>query len=203
MSSSTWRQQGGEPEKPTAHCAVINDGSGWRAATILTNTVAQIDDGADTGGVKPPNAAISDDMSTMDRYIDARLTGIESKLDARMEAMQRFSEQADARMERQAKEAEARNRALIAEMKEDAKEAAQETRQASRRTVLNVWMAALTTILGAGAILLASVTAFQSSVSAVQGTVAEQGAWLRDSVNRIEQRIEAPPPPQPPAQPES
>lgn len=39
-------------------------------------------------------------MSTQDRYVDARLAGIESKLDARMEAMQRFQEQADSRFER-------------------------------------------------------------------------------------------------------
>ncbi|MGP5325954.1 hypothetical protein [Vreelandella sedimenti] len=39
-------------------------------------------------------------MSTQDRYVDARLAGIESKLDARVESMQRFQEQADARFER-------------------------------------------------------------------------------------------------------
>lgn len=39
-------------------------------------------------------------MSTQDRYVDARLAGIESKLDARMESMQRFQEQSDARFER-------------------------------------------------------------------------------------------------------
>lgn len=44
------------------------------------------------------------DMSQQDRYIDARLTGIESKLDARMEALQRFQEQAENRF----KEAESR-----------------------------------------------------------------------------------------------
>ena len=39
-------------------------------------------------------------MSSQDKYIDARLAGIESKLDARLDAMQRFQEQADSRFER-------------------------------------------------------------------------------------------------------
>ena len=41
-----------------------------------------------------------EEMSTQDRYIDARLAGIESKLDARMDAMQRFQEQAEQRFQR-------------------------------------------------------------------------------------------------------
>jgi len=39
-------------------------------------------------------------MSTQDKYIDARLAGIESSLDARMSAMQRFQEQAEQRFQR-------------------------------------------------------------------------------------------------------
>lgn len=55
------------------------------------------------------------EMSQQDRYIDARLVGIESKLDARMEAMQRFSEQSEVRnremierIERQTEQSEKR-----------------------------------------------------------------------------------------------
>ncbi|WP_146804514.1 hypothetical protein [Bisbaumannia pacifica] len=42
----------------------------------------------------------ADALSQQDRYLDARLEGIESKLDARMEAMQRFQEQAEARFQK-------------------------------------------------------------------------------------------------------
>lgn len=180
MVSTTWRQTRISPGQTSAQQAILLSETGPKAAIIFTNDIAQMGDDADTSGVKRPHKAASDNMSTTDRYIDARLAGIESKLDARMEAMQKFTEQA-----------EKRNQGLIDELKQDARQASKETQQAAKRTVLNTWMASLTTILGVGAILLASVTAFQSSVSAVQGTVAEQGAWLRDSVSRIEQRTEA------------
>lgn len=61
-------------------------------------------------------------MTSQDRYIDARLTGIESKLDARMEAMQRFSEQS-----------EARNRELIERIEHQAEQSEKRFKEAESR----------------------------------------------------------------------
>lgn len=122
-------------------------------------------------------STMSEAMSTQDRYIDARLAGIESKLDARMEAMQRFQEQAEARMDRQTRESETRLADLYAKT-----EARMDVLHADNKGLrVHLWAAVLTAVLG-----------FAGVAALMQSTVVEQGAWLRDSVNRIEQRIETP-----------
>lgn len=119
-------------------------------------------------------------MSIQDRYIDARLAGIEDKLDARMEAMQRFQEQADARMREDHAKAEARFERAEERIDARVSELAEEMRTTRRH---------------ASAMSLATIAAVVATL-AIAGTFitsqfSEQGAWLRDSVNRIEQRIES------------
>lgn len=204
MEGSAWRRQGGEAlGKPTLQHGMLYDGEGWKVASILTNTIAQIDDQPDTDGENGPNAAVSDDMSNTDRYIDARLAGIESKLDARADAMQRFTEQAEARMERFSEQAEARNakseerfERITRQLHEDFIGARQEMVAESKATRRHVSIMSATTI---GAVLAGFAIIATLSV----GWMSDQSAWLRDSVNRIEQRIDAPPTqaaPAPPAQ---
>lgn len=110
-------------------------------------------------------------MSTQDRYIDARLEGIEAKLDARMEALQRFQEQADARAEKSV------------ERVEKAVERAEASNRSTRWTVIGTGLAVIGLV---ATILYGNLTAFQQ-------TVSDQGAWLRQSVERIESKVESRP----------
>lgn len=113
------------------------------------------------------------DMASQDRFIDARLEGIEAKLDARMDALQRFQEQADARAER------------AVERVEKAVERAEASNRSTRWTVIGTGVAVIGLV---ATILYGNLTAFQQ-------TVSDQGAWLRQSVERIESKVEARPAP--------
>ncbi|MBY6030011.1 hemolysin XhlA family protein [Halomonas sp. DP8Y7-1] len=113
------------------------------------------------------------DMSTQDRYIDARLEGIEKKLDARMEALQRFQEQADVRAEK------------AVERVEKAVERAEASNRSTRWTVIGTGLAVIGLV---ATILYGNLTAFQQ-------TVSDQGAWLRQSVERIESKVDNRPSP--------
>lgn len=127
-------------------------------------------------------AATSDDngeddeespVSNQDRYIDARLAGIEKDLDNRLADMQRQADQADKRLDK-----------ALAEMRADGK--------MTRTTVITTSVGVVGLV---AAILFGTLTAFQQTVSeqgeAMRQSVSEQSAWLRQSVDRIEQRVEA------------
>ncbi|QFT84938.1 hypothetical protein FIU88_08115 [Halomonas sp. THAF12] len=118
-------------------------------------------------------------MNATDRHIE----GIEKKLDARMEAMQRFNEQADernrdliARMERQAEQAEGRMSQDFQKL-DDRVDALHADNKSLRK---HVWGAVLTTVLGFAGI----VALMQTSMD---NTISEQGAWIRQNVDRADQ----------------
>jgi hypothetical protein len=121
-----------------------------------------------------PSIDLDTQMSQQDRYIDARLAGIESTLDARMEAMQRFQEQAESRFERATQQ-------LHTDFKEARTELAKES-EATRRHSTHVAIGTVAGVLAAVGLGMAVAVSW----------IGDQSAWLRDSVNRIEQRIEAP-----------
>ena len=106
MSTSPWSQ--GRNQKAgqwQAHPAMIYDKPGGSPALVLRSNETQAfefdaEQGDTNGNATPKEHTDSDPMTTQDRYIDARLAGIESKLDARMDAMQRFQEQAEQRFQR-------------------------------------------------------------------------------------------------------
>lgn len=130
----------------------------------------------------PNNPTSGVDMSTQDRYIDARLSGIESTLDARMAAMQRFQEQADARLEKveaRFEKAEERFEASISRV--------ESSNRSTRWTVIGTGIAVIGLV---ATVMYGTLTAFQQTVSeqgeAMRQSVSEQGAWLRQSVERIE-----------------
>jgi hypothetical protein len=160
----------------------------------ITRVVAQFEDDHplrkayavaedDEPSTTQPHTPREFDMSTQDRYMDARLAGIESKLDARMDALERFQEQAEARRERHTTEAEARSGRAEARL-EKAIESFKADNKTTRWTVIGTGIAVVSLI---AAIMIGLLTAFQQ-------TVGEQGAWLRQSVERIEAKIEAPAP---------
>lgn len=122
------------------------------------------------------------EMTDYYRYIDTRLADIEAKLDIRMAAMQRFQEQSEARLERQVKEAEHRMGKAVSDVKTD-----------SKTTRVTVVTTAIGSVIAMGGLVAAIVFSFQA-------TVSEQGAWLRQSVDRIEQRIDSIPRPIPSAE---
>lgn len=131
----------------------------------------------------PTASSESQAMSTHDRYIDARLEGIEKTLDARIEAMQRFSEQADernrdliSRMEGQATQVEERMRVDFQKLDKRV-DALHDDHKGLRK---HIWGAVLTTVIGVAAI----VALMQSSMEAV---ISEQGAWIRQNVDRADQ----------------
>ncbi|WP_445012194.1 hypothetical protein [Vreelandella stevensii] len=149
------------------------------------------------------NKAQEPNMSQQDRYIDARLAGIESKLDARMEALQRFQEQAEARAERNARDAETRMTQAVKDAEDRMTQLYLKTDERmdalhadNKGLRVHLWAAVLTAVLG-----------FAGVAALMQSTVSEQGAWLRQSIERIEQRVDSTPatsvtPESPPAQTE-
>lgn len=159
--------------------------------------------GSARGRPTPPPP--DDAMSEQDRYIDARLEAIEGKLDARMEAMQRFQEQAEARMEQSRKETEARNRELFERIEKQSERAEARFHQAEERfssevSALNHTMSsrfdearrhsthvAIATVAGV-------IAAVGLSMAVSVAWISDQSAWLRDSVDRIEQRSVPPVP---------
>ncbi|WP_372614736.1 hypothetical protein [Halomonas sp.] len=118
-------------------------------------------------------------MSTQDRYIDARLAGIEKDLDNRLADMQRQSDQADKRLDKG-----------LADMRADGK--------MTRTTVITTSVAVVGLV---AAILFGTLTAFQQTVSeqgeAMRQSVSEQSSWLRQSVDRIERLMGTIPAPAP------
>lgn len=150
----------------------------YRAAGLHDNAPRRFGEKA-AGPIEHPESK-AEEMSSQDRYIDARLAGIESKLDARMEAMQRFQETAEARMER------------AEDRMERAVERVESGSRATRWTVVGTGIA----IIGLVAtILYGTLTAFQQTIDeqgeAMRQAVSEQSAWLRQGVERIESKVDA------------
>lgn len=143
-------------------------------------------DSLNKAAASKPTDRMDSAMSSQDRYIDARLEGIESKLDARMEAMQRFQEQAEARLERARQESDARFEKAEERFDSRVGEVLQEMRETRRHVSV---MSATTIGVTVGSVIAALAVA----VTLMASQINEQGAWLRDSVNRIEQRVEARP----------
>lgn len=115
-------------------------------------------------------------MNQNDRYLDARLEGIEKKIDARLDAMQRIQDQADARTARLEQDL----LRSVGDIKADNKNL--------RMVVITSTLTVVLTVLGL----------FIGFVQISQSTIAEQNAWLRQSVDRIESSVAAPaPPPEP------
>lgn len=129
-------------------------------------------------GEKADDKSNGAEMTDYYRYIDTRLADIEAKLDIRMAAIQRYQEQADARVERQIKEAESRMEKAVSDVKTD-----------SKTTRVTVVTTAIGSVIAMGGLVAAIVFSFQA-------TISEQGAWLRQSVERIEQRAQPAPTPQ-------
>lgn len=132
-------------------------------------------------------------LADSDRYIDARLDSIEEKLQTNLERT-RERQDADAawtkdmiaRMERQAEQAETRfekagERFELAEQRFDAKVG--EVLQEMRETRRHASVMSLTTV---GAV----IGALAIAATFIVGQMSDQGAWLRDSVNRIEAKVE-------------
>lgn len=139
-----------------------------------------------------------DAMSTQDRYIDARLNSIEDKLQTNLERT-RERQDADAawtkdiitRMERQSEQAEARfekagERFEEAERRFDARVG--EVLQEMRETRRHVSVMSATTI---GVTVGSVIAALAIAATFMAGQMSDQGAWLRDSVNRIEAKVES------------
>lgn len=150
------------------------------------------------GGVSRYNQAEAhhgaDALSQQNRYLDARLEGIEGRLDARMEAMQRYQEQADSRMEQSRKESEARfsawNQAAEARFEKAEQridDRVGEVLQEMRETRRHVSVMSATTI---GVTVGSVIAALAVAVTLMASQINEQGAWLRQSVERIEASIE-------------
>lgn len=111
-------------------------------------------------------------MNSQDRYIDARLAGIESKLDARMEALQRFQEQAESRFQRVSERHEtdiALARQQIHQEFKDARSEMAADAKANRKHSTQVAIGTVAGVLAAIA-LVAAVTI---------GWITEQGSYAK------------------------
>ncbi|MBY5984423.1 hypothetical protein KUW18_10010 [Halomonas sp. DP5Y7-2] len=173
--------------KPTGYHPSPDDARQSVQAGFSPQTIGFMGELGGTGEVnnseERDEASGSDGMDRQDRYIDARLEGIEAKLDARMEAMQRFNEQADernrdliSRMERQAEQAEGRMSRDFQKL-DDRVNTLHDDNRSLRR---HVWGAVLTTVLGFAGI----VALLQASMG---NTISEQGAWIRQNIDRADQ----------------
>ncbi len=110
------------------------------------------------------------EMNHQSRYIDARLAGIEGKLDARIEAMQRFQEQAEARFQRATERHEtdiALARQQIHQEFKDARVGMASESQTNRKHSTQV---ALGTVAGV-------LAAFALVVTVAVGWISEQGGY--------------------------
>ena len=122
-------------------------------------------------------------MTTQDLHIETRLVGIEKNLDSRMDAMQRYQEAADqrareseARAERLSRDAEERQEKSILRIENTVAEMRKESRGIKRAVRTAAWGAALTAVLG-----------FAGVAALIQNTVNEQGAWVRQNIDRADQ----------------
>lgn len=106
-------------------------------------------------------AAPGTEMNNQDRYIDARLAGIEGKLDARMDAMQRFQEKAEDRFQRATDQHERDVAAAKQQIQDEFKEARKHATQVAIGTIAGV------------------LAAFALVVAVAVGWISDQGSYAK------------------------
>ena len=134
------------------------------------------------------SSAGTEAMSTQDRYIDARLTGIESKLDARMEAMQRFQEQAESRFLRATERHETDLALARQQIHEEFRDARKHATNTAWATVGGV-LAAIALLVGIGGYWISEQGSYARSYGETQAELQEaasERSEFREAVQSIQ-----------------
>lgn len=130
-----------------------------------------------------------EEMSTQDRYIDARLAGIESKLDARMDAMQRFQEQAEARFQRATERHETDIALTRQQIHEEFRDARKHSTNTAWATVGGVF-AVMAVIVALGGYWISEQGSYAKSYGDTQVEIqraTDERAEFREAVQSIQQ----------------
>lgn len=188
MKVSSWSA----PKDPgvseyTAQLAYILDKSGASPAMVVrSNDMHQfesISNERDDASEQLADHMDSTPMSTQDRYIEMRLSGIESKLDARMEAMQRFQEQAEARFQRATERHETDIALARQQIHQEFKDARLEMASESQANRKHSTQVALGTVAGV-------LAAFALVVTVAVGWIGEQGGYSEMRLNQLQSEQE-------------
>ena len=189
MTTNPWSQGGNvSANQWQAHPAMLYDKQGGSPAVVFRSNQTQLfefgDEQGDTNQSSTSNEhPDSDPMTTHDRYIDAHLAGIEKKLDARMEAMQRFQEQAEARFQRATERHETDIALARQQIHQEFKDARLEMASESQANRKHSTQVALGTVAGV-------LAAFALVVTVAVGWIGEQGGYSEMRLNQLQSEQE-------------